>query len=120
MEALVPKMDHSHRMGGTRDPLVRAGLRLSRRSNGVSTGETHPTGIRSWNRPKGCDRGVVTVGGRGGGMRRLSRGAPPAWYRAPGAQAPTCLHLLPRPRLISRPPPIGVIASDLHGPWEVT
>ena len=91
MEALVPNLDHSHRMGGTRDTLVRAGLRLSRRSNGVSTGETHPTGIRSWNRPKGCDRGVVTVGGRGGGMRRLSYEAHPRHGTAlPVRKCQTC------------------------------
>ena len=38
VEALVPKMDHSHRMGGTRDPFADYGTRI-RSCRGVSTGD---------------------------------------------------------------------------------
>ena len=61
------------------------------RPRGLNRGPPTQTGIHSRKRPKGRDRGVVTAGERGGGMRRLSRGAPPAWYRAPGAPAPNLL-----------------------------
>ena len=45
-------------------------------------------GVTTGNRPSNRDPFAETAGERGGGMRRLSRGAPPAWYRAPGAPAP--------------------------------